>query len=467
VYALPATGLQKYITNAKYVNYSTYQDPNNGFSVPPINRIASDGAAANIVYSFTDDLALTSITAYRRYEGQSGIDADGTPLGVQTIYTPVTFREITEEDRLSGRLGRLDFTVGAFYYDGRGYNGGRVDASTVDFLTGDVAVSSSASGFIHTVYHITDPFSLSAGVRYTHEKKDYTFSSLSPTNPGQPAAFVGAINGEQGHYSGSRPDYRLNALYQWTSTLMSYATFATGFKGGGVNPRPFDASQVVPFGPETIQAYEMGVKSELFDRRVRLNLAAFYNNYKDIQLTITNGYGDFFLSAIPLNAGTAHVKGVELESELHPVEGLEIDVSASYLDFKYVSLTAAAVTSGIAYDMSTPFTPSTEFNAGIQYEIPVHVAGGSITPRLDANYQSHFYTNAANGPLNNTESRTLVNGRLTWRADGGKWEAALSGTNLLNKYYYATTFDIVPEAGIATATPAPPRMWMISLKHKF
>jgi iron complex outermembrane recepter protein len=368
---------------------------------------------------------------------------------------------------LSGRWDRLDFTVGAFYYHGRGYSGGRVDASTVDFLTGDVAVSSSESGFIHTVYHITDPFSLSAGVRYTSEKKDFTYSSLSPADPSVPAPLVGAINGDKGHYSGSRPDYRLNALYQWTPAFMTYATFSTGFKGGGINPRPFDASQVVPFGQEKIDAYELGLKSELFDRKIRLNLAAFYNDYKDIQLTITNGYGDFFLSAIPLNAGTAHVKGIELESEVHPIEGLEMDLSASYLNFKYVSLTDAAVSSGINYNMSTPFTPSTEANAGIQYEVPVRVAGGSITPRLDANYQSHFYTNAANGALNDTQSRTLVNGRLSWRGDTGKWEAAFSGTNLFNKYYYATTFDIVAQSGIATASPAPPRMWMISLKHKF
>jgi iron complex outermembrane receptor protein len=467
VYALPGTGLQQYITPAKYVNYSTYSDPSVGFSVPAINRVASDGEALTVRYAITDELSLTSITAYRHYDGQSGIDGDGTPLGVQDIYTPVSFREFTEEDRLSGRLGLLDYTAGAFYYHGNGYSGGRVDASGVDFLTGDTAISRSISGFIHTVFHLTDQFSVSAGLRYTHETKEYSFSSLSPFDPGQPAALVGAINGDRGNYSGSKPDYRLNAQYQWTPMLMTYATFSTGFKGGGVNPRPFVPSQVVPFGPESIDAYEVGAKTELFDRHIRLNLAAFYNDYKDIQLTITNGYGGFPLSALPLNAGTAHVKGVELETEAHPVDGLEMDLSASYLDFRYVSLTPAAVISGIGYGMSTPFTPSTELNAGIQYEFQTHALGGSFTPRLDANYQGHFYTNAANGPLNYTQSRTLVNGRLTWRADAGGWEAALSGTNLLNKYYYLNTFDITAEAGIATATPAPPRMWMVSAKHTF
>ena len=186
VYALPSTGLQQYITPAKYVNYSTYSDATVGFSVPPINRVGSDGEALHINYELTDDLSLTSITAYRSYNGQSGIDGDGTPLGVQDIYSTDTFREITEEDRLSGKLGPLDYTLGAFYYHGNGDAGGRVDASGVDFLTGDKAISQSTSGFLHTVLHATDQLSLSAGVRYTHETKEYTFSSLSPFDPGQP-----------------------------------------------------------------------------------------------------------------------------------------------------------------------------------------------------------------------------------------------------------------------------------------
>lgn len=471
VYALPGTGLQPYVTNLtpaqRYINYSTYADPSIGLSIPAINRVASSGEALTINYQIADQLSLTSISAFRKYDGQSGIDGDGSPLPTQTLYVENTFSEYTEEDRLNGRLGSLDYTVGAFYYHGNGVNGGRVDASGVDFLQNDPAVSSSVSGFVHTVYHVTDPFSVSAGFRYTHENKSYSFSDLSPFVIGAPAALVGGITGDRGYYADSRPDWRLNAAYQWTPSLMTYATFSTGFKGGGVNPRPFVQSQVVPFGPEKIDAYEIGAKSEWLDHRVRLNLAAFYNDYKSIQLTLTNGYGGFPISAVPVNAGDAHVKGVELESELHPIAGLEIDASASYLDFNYVSLTASAQASGIEYGMSTPFTPSQEFDAGVQYDLPISNIGGTITPRLDANYQSHFYTNAANGPYNYTQSRTLANGRLTWRSDGNKWEAAVSVTNLLNKYYYLNTFDIVSESGIATATPAPPRMWMGSIKYKF
>jgi len=466
-YVLPTTGLQPFVNNADFINYSTYTDPNIPFSVPVTNRVASDGGAATIRYQLAENLALTSITAFRRYDGQSGIDEDGSPLGLQTLYSTVEFKEFTQENRLDGEIGKLDYTTGMYYYHGEGFTGGRVDASTVDFLSDNETPSNSISGFLHTVYHVTDPFSVSAGVRYTHENKKFTYGLKSPTDPTQPAAFVGAIDGSVGRYERSRVDYRLNAQYQWAPTFMTYATASTGFKGGGVNPRPFVPSQVAPFGPETMKAYEVGAKSELFNRTVRLNVSAFYNDYSDIQLTITNGFGGFFLSAIPLNAGDAHVKGVELEGEAHVIDNLAIDASLSYLDFKYVSLTPAAVVSGIGFGMKTPFTPSTQASAGIQYEIPAQVLGGSLTPRLDANYQGHFYTNAANGPFNDTQSRTLVNGRLTWKSDSARWEAALAGSNLLNKYYYLTTFDNTGPGGFANAVPAPPRMWTISIKSTF
>src|ERR1019366_6433673 len=88
------------------------------------------------------------------------------------------------------------------------------------------------------------------------------------------------------HYSGDKVDYRVNVDYRWNENLMTYAEVSTGFKGGGISPRPFIASQVVPFAPETLTAYEIGAKSDFLDRRIRLNVSLFENKFKDIQETL-------------------------------------------------------------------------------------------------------------------------------------------------------------------------------------
>src|SRR5690606_18996199 len=105
---------------------------------------------------------------------------------------------------------------------------------------------------------------VSGGLRYTDETKEYTFSRTPPTGPG-PVPLVGALDGLVSSYAGNRWDYRLNASYALTPNVMVYGTVSTGFRGGGINPRPFTIGQAIPFQPETLTAYEAGFKSDLFD----------------------------------------------------------------------------------------------------------------------------------------------------------------------------------------------------------
>ncbi len=103
-------------------------------------------------------------------------------------------------------------------------------------------------------------------MRYTRENKDYTFSRLNPYDPTQPSYnAVGVLDNTTGHYEGSHTDYRAGVEYQWTDNLMTYAQWSTGFRGGGVNPRPFIAAEAVPFGTETVHATEVGVKTDFLD----------------------------------------------------------------------------------------------------------------------------------------------------------------------------------------------------------
>jgi iron complex outermembrane receptor protein len=264
------------------------------------------------------------------------------------------------------------------------------------------------------------------------------------------------------------------ANYQFTPDMMGYVQTSTGYKGGGVNPRPFYPSQALSFGPEKLTAYEAGFKSNLFNRTVRVNIAAFYNNYEDIQLTLSscptpplNGIQyPPAPCALPANVGSAHVKGAELEFEAHPFGGLEIDGSVSFLDFEYTKI-SGGTTSGVSLDMITPYTPENKASLGIQYEFGLGDYG-SVTPRVDVTYQGSYFTAPINDPLwNEVDSRTTENARITWKDAKDVWNASLEVNNLSDKLYYTTLFDTHTSAGYVNGQPAMPRNWALTVKRNF
>ncbi|MET0547112.1 MAG: TonB-dependent receptor [Caulobacterales bacterium] len=260
-----------------------------------------------------------------------------------------------------------------------------------------------------------EAFTVTGGLRYTKEKKDYTFLRVNPD--GSINFFVdptGTLNGSTSKYSGDKTDYRLSADYRWSPKVLTYATVSTGFKGGGIGPRPFIATQAAPFGQETLTSYEIGVKTDFFDNRLRANAAAFFNKYKDIQLSLLScpafSPGPGFPCALPQNAGDADVKGIELEVVAEPAPGLNIDASISTLDFDYTELDPST---GLSKADVAPFTPKLKWSAGAQYEVSLGNYG-SLIPRVDVAHQNKMFTNADNGPLNTVAAYTIANAHLAW-----------------------------------------------------
>jgi iron complex outermembrane receptor protein len=479
--------------NNPYVNYSTYMDPrvvNSGgptasgwtpVSVPDKQTLKAYGVSANIDWKISDSLQLQSITAWREYNSSFGDDADGTPMPVQLLLQHLFHRQKSQELRLNGRAGDLaDWTVGGFYFDQDTNEDARVDIpyAALDFLHGpDLVPSRTKALFAHSIFHLPMATDLAVGVRRTDESKSYTYARHNPDGTGIPApcappsyncALTG-LNGLSGHFSDKRTDYRAALQHKWTENVMSYVQYSTGYKGGGLNPRPFNPAQVLEFEPETLKAYEVGIKSELLDRKLRLNAAVFYNNYKDIQLplndcTVFAGAGNGIPCLYPGNVGDAHVKGGELEFNWYPMAGLEMDGSFSKLNFDYTRVEAAT---GVPADGISPYTPETKWALGIQYRVGLS-GGSSITPRLDVSNQSDMYGNAINAPTSKINGYTLLNGRLTWNSGNDDWQTSLEIQNLTDKLYYNTTFDLIAAAGgFQSAQPALPRTWMLTVKRNF
>jgi iron complex outermembrane receptor protein len=501
--------------NDPYVTYANYIDTNNGVPasgittgcqvpfafvvgctnaltgykpvvVPAINHLKQWGLAATIDWQILDNLQLQSITSYRYYTNTFANDDDGSPIAVQELLQTLVHRQVSQEVRLNGSFFNnwIEYTVGGFYHDQPIASlSARVDLpyTAFDFRHGpDTTPTKTEALYANVTAHPTNKLTVSAGVRFSHDEKVYTFHRHNPDGTAVTLPCTGApwwagqsancavfgVEGRSSRFSGDRWDYRFVANYQLTSDFMAYAQIATGYKGGGVNARPFVPDQLLPVNPETLTAYEAGWKSTWWNK-VRFNGAYFFNVYKGIQLIRTD-CSAFSLSStclLPINGGDAHVWGLEGELEAHPTDAIEIDASYSYIHFKYTRISDPST--GVAIGMVTPYTPMNQWSIGAQWRLDLPSGWGSVTPRIDVNYQTHQYGYAVNAMTNLIDGYDLENMHVTWRSDNDVWEAAFEVTNLADKYYVMSVNDLSTTAGFVTVQPGMPREWNFSIKRKF
>jgi iron complex outermembrane recepter protein len=476
-----------------YYNYASFYNPAGTFRrlVPPLTttpmletrppievKFQGWGGALNVDWKLSDRLSLKSISAYREYDSFFANDNDLSPLASSLGYGDLNFHSFSQELRLNGAAladDRIEYTLGGFYMQQ-----GSIYATTQDlrysatgltqFQGRDPVNADTNALYGALTFHFTEKLQTNLGLRYTDEHKDYTFSRRTYSGALHPA--LGAIDGVTSNYDGNKMDYRVNFQYDWTDSLMTYVQWATGFKGGGISPRPFSAAQAVPFNPEDLESYELGVKSDMFDRTLRVNASVFYSKYNDVQLTLSScpQYGVGLPCAVVANAGDADVKGAELEVNYRPIAGLSIDGSFSLLDFKYTNINPDAGgptrPAGPQYGMRPAYVPETKWSLGVQYQFGLGDKG-SLTPRIDVTYQGDLYTNGNNSATNLIDAYTLANARLTWRDGKGDWEASFEITNLTDEYYFLTRFDQFTTTGATDGQPGRPREYALTVKRNF
>lgn len=506
----------RFVTAGTYMNYATYIDagvstpdptlqggvPGENIAiykphvVPRINHLDARDYTLTLDFNLTDNVSLKSITSYREYTNIFADDNDGSPLAVQQLLQRMDHDQWTQELRLNSTLfdGFADTTIGVFYLDEETVEDARVNINYVgfDFIHGPDAVpAKSKAVYGQASLHLTDLMDLTLGARYSKDEKSYSFqrhnadgsdiaAPFDPTilylglypNPydANQAAnnLLQATNGQSVSYSSDRFDYRVALDYDFTEKVMGYVQIATGYRAGGNNARPFYPSQINAFEPEQLTNYEVGIKSTLFDQ-LRLNASVFFNDYTDIQLNINDCYfapeGEQSPCASQDNVGDAEVKGFELEGMWHPTNAFSIDFSYAYLDFEYTRIKES---NGVPVSdaNATPYTPENKWSLGAQYRFNLSKFG-DLTWRLDASFQDDVETTGMVGQGVIIDAYTLLNGRLTWRSEDLKWQVSLEGTNLTDKYYYLTVFDLVDSVGsiFQNAQPGRPREWALTIKR--
>jgi iron complex outermembrane recepter protein len=478
--------------NDPYLSYATFVDstaptnqrPFKPVVVPVVQQLDQYAMAANLDIKLSDAYSLKSISGWRKYESSWAQDVDNSPAASQQLLQSLTHWAWSQEFRLNGSIGKaFDFTTGLFYFKQDGTLTARVDLNYagIDFVHGpDPTPSSSQAAFAQGTIHATDKLDFIVGARYTEDEKDYTYHRHNPdgTLPSPPTGFPFAptqppnavltgLDNTSAHFESNQFDWRAVAQMQWTENFMTYLQASTGYKGGGINPRPFFVSQELPFNPETLTTYEFGFKSDFADNRIRLNMAAFYNQYEDIILRLNfcaqSPMGQQTPCQLPANVGKADVKGIELESNMILGGGFTADIAASWLDFEYTETNFA--TTNIPTSFITPFTPEKKAAIGLQWE--KQVGDNTFVMRGDYAYQSEMYGDAFNNPFNFIPSSAVGNVRLTWRGKDDLWQASAEVMNVTDKLYYLATNDYSASAGSSSYAPALPRTWALTIKRRF
>jgi iron complex outermembrane receptor protein len=223
---------------------------------------------------------------------------------------------------------------------------------------------------------------------------------------------------------------RLALSWAMNDDTLLYGSISSGYNSGGfAGFAATDPIQLRPFDEENLYAYEIGVKSEMLDRRVRLNAAAFYYDYQDLQVFIYDTSGDVPVQ-IKLNAGSARIYGLEAELTVKPTAQFEAFLSASTLNSEYQDFA-----DGLGNDFSGNTlinAPEFSMSAGLSWTQPIGDAG-SLQAAASGSYQSKIYFTPANDNAYSESSVTMLNARLAWTPPGGKWEVALWGKNLTDE----------------------------------
>ncbi|MCB5426428.1 TonB-dependent receptor [Altererythrobacter sp. CC-YST694] len=475
---------QDTFSHSPYISYENYletnpRDGSGAWQAPQDGLINTWGVSGTITANLSDNVVLTSITAYRKFDG-SYSSGDGSPFNATMIANKVYNHQFSQELRVTANINDVaNLTVGGFYFDKESRNVSRVTLPTLNFIEDNSVPATTKAVFANVEITPVEALTILGGIRYTDQTKTFIYGRFGvpgSSSGGVVPPSLAPLNGLEGDYSGDRFDYRVGLQYRITDDVMTYAQLSTGFKGGGINPRPFYPGQALEHGPETLTAYEVGLKSDFLDRAVRLNLAAFYNKYDDILVSVSScpQTGNATPCALPLNAGKADVKGFEAELALRPVAGLSIDASLAYLDFKYTSISASAVSSGIGTEDEGMFIIPWSWSIGAQYEIDLGTAG-TLTPRVDVSHDDSYSRNANNVDagtggvdiFGRIPGRTLANARLTYRTMDEDWEVAFEVRNLTNKLYYTDFFDNRGSTNSIQGSPGEPRTWAVSVKRKF
>ena len=415
--------------------------------VDPLSTLTQYGVSLDVKHDF-GFAELVSITAHRQsyYRYQADLDAEPEVY----LYTPgvrIPDRQFSQEFRLvSASNNAFAWQVGAYYFWGKGSYDPVVVAIPLFGIVSNTFTSqttNSAAGFGQATYAFTDATSLTLGARLTAETKRIDASgSVYVTAPGLsiPQGPIGAS------ITVARPTWRAALEHKLTAETMVYASYNRGFKSGGFDPA--STTVAVAFKPEVLDAFEVGIKSEILDRRLRVNAAGFYYDYRNIQLnSFTTGFSSIY------NGKSAEIYGLDMDLTAAATDHLTFTLGLSLLHDRFgdfpISETAPLATGGIvalpeagsAEGKRLPNTPDWQLNVGAEYSIPLST--GSVVLAADFFHSDKWYSTPENKAFQ--KPYNVTNTSATWLfGPEERHSLSLWGRNLGNVAYAVQSVIQVP-----------------------
>lgn len=424
---------------------------------------------------------LTSITAYRNSKRRWSSDQDKTEVVLSKFSQIENAEQFSQEVRLAGDFERGTWIVGGYYFHEKVFGDVRVSPLSnlmlsaflsrpgTDVLlfgpnlTGTLRTNAYAA-FGEVQYELVPSLTLTVGGRYSEEKKSIDEGSTAgiDTRPFVPtgAPLLRAFQKDSSTDRNFSP--RVVLEYQPNDSITAYATYAKGFKSGGYSV----GSVQPPFFPEKLTDYEVGVKTEWLNRRIRANAAAFYYDYTDLQVQKVTGTSSLFL-----NAAEATVKGLELEVVALPTRELELTFNGSLLDSEFDELATADPARpelGVLDLAGNKLTqaPDYKFTVGVAYTIPT--ADGSLRLSADATWVDRVYFSIFNRDIVSAPAHATYNAFARYENETGGWSLSAFIKNIANKdvissAFVSSNFHGYPLQG----TYEPPRTFGVEFGYRF
>ncbi len=465
---------------------------------PLFEKTTTQGHALTISWD-VGDATIKSITAYRKLKWADSLDLDGSPMDIALTARSSRYKSFTQELQASGTAldDRLNYVVGAYYLKDKAETDNPLNFffHTERLFSSYGSHTKAYAAYAQLDYRITDPLVLTIGGRYSHERKDIKrfFRVLATTNPAAPPAPFTAIDVGYGDVPDAKfSDFSPAATirYEINDNINVYARYAKGFKSGGFNGEtqvtefppsddcPSGAPELCePYEAEKVNSYEIGFKSRLFDNRLQLNAAAFWDKHKDIQLSVFLGEG---AASVVRNAAAARIWGLEFEAIARPVEWLTVNGSAAYLNSKYKSFIDAG--EEVADNRAFPHTPKYTAALGVDARV-AQGNWGQLNLIGDLNHVSSYFTfpyplrtpseSDQNAYTTKSPGRTIVNLRsaltdIPLGSGNAKGELTLWVRNLFKEDRPQNFIDFGPTFGGLTVAYYPdPRTYGVTAGIRF